>query len=336
MSNPHDQLLLFEQPDREDGAAPAQVDVSFLHKSFCVAGLPLRRLKDPMGTFSRNDDRFALTINPHKFMLPGGTMVEVGVPHGCKARLLIVWAATEVRDPGRRAGDRWLEIGRIKDWLSSIGITPKNGKDGSLVQTKDQLVRLAFAQFTMVLKGANSESLFKRDNLIEGGSFPENDLELYAKDRIDLMKWPQGIELSHVAYDRFTNHGIPVPTSRLAKIAHSAMAIDIFLFLCYRLPLIPPGEEELVSWRHLIAQFGSNEAPSKFRENFTSSIRNALDAYPEANVDLTPEGLRLRYSDPAELRRAFIALPGKNTTAQKVKRLRYRAPKPTEESLPLS
>ena len=65
-----------------------------------------------------------------------------------------------------------------------------------------------------------------------------------------------------------------------------------------------------MSWRQLIAQFGSGEAPSKFRETFEGSIKNALEAYPEAEVVLTDEGLRMRYSDPADLRRAFVAMPG--------------------------
>jgi hypothetical protein len=100
-----------------------------------------------------------------------------------------------------------------------------------------------------------------------------------------------------------------VPTARLAEIANSAMAIDIFMYLCYRLPLIPSGESDLLTWRALIAQFGSGESPSKFHDTFQASIRSALAAYSEADVDLTEEGLVLRYSDPAELRRAFIAVP---------------------------
>lgn len=298
--------------------AVQQVDISFLHRSFCLAGLPLRKPKDPDSMFSRNDDRFALTINPARFMLPGGKVCDVGVPWGAKSRLLIVWAATEVKDPGRRPGDRWLEIGRIKEWLTSIGIKVYGD---SLAATKDQLVRLAFSQFTMILKGQNADTLFKRDNLIEAGAFPEDDLALYADNRLDKVRWPRGIELSLKAYERFSNHAIPVPTARLAEIANSAMAIDIFVFLCYRLPLITPQEEELVTWRELIAQFGSNEAPSKFRDTFTVSIKNALQAYPEANVALTDEGLRLRYSDPAALRRAFIAVP-RQTALPEIRRRR--------------
>ena len=59
-----------------------------------------------------------------------------------------------------------------------------------------------------------------------------------------------------------------------------------------------------------MAQFGSTEFASRFKQAFSDSIRRTLDAYPEANVDITGEGLLLRHSDPAELRRAFVAIPG--------------------------
>jgi hypothetical protein len=310
---PYQQLDLWY--DSADQGGPPRVlddmDVSFLHKSFCIAGLPLRAPKNPKEPYTRNDNRFALTIAPNSFMLPGGEMVHVGIPYGPKSRLLAMWMATEVRDHERRPDNRWLEIGRVTHWLRSIGVEPVSGRRGSLNAVKDQLVRLAFSQFTMVMKnGTVGDTMFKSDRLIESSVFEDGDFELYLRGDLGKMAWPKGIELSERAFDRFRKYSIPVPTARLAKIAHSAMAIDIFAFLCYRLPHLSPRETELVTWRQLISQFGSGETPSKFRETFEASIRCALDAYPEANVDLRlKEGLLMRWSDPAELRRAFFVVP---------------------------
>src|SRR3954463_15544798 len=91
-------LLFRDLPSSERRRALAEMDISFLHKSFCVVGLPLRAPKKVSEPFTRNDDRFALTVTPHRFMLPSGRMVDVGVPFGPKARLLAMWMATEVRD----------------------------------------------------------------------------------------------------------------------------------------------------------------------------------------------------------------------------------------------
>jgi hypothetical protein len=304
---PHEQQIMFEDLPAAQRSRVI-LDVSFLHKSFCIAGLPLRAPKDVEKAFSRNDDTFALTVTPLSVTIPGRGEIKPGVPFGPKARLLAMWMATEVRDKSRSSGDRWLEFGKVMEWLSSIGIKPYSR---NLDATKEQLVRLSFSAFTMFSKGADGNEHFKNDVLIEGGTFGAGDLELFVDGKYGQMNWPKGLELSYRAYDRFSNHSIPVPTSRIARIAHSAMALDLFLFLCYRLPLLGPREQDLVSWRQLIAQFGNGEAPSKFKVSFENSIKNALEAYPEANVELTDEGLRMRYSEPADLRRSFyVVLPG--------------------------
>jgi hypothetical protein len=329
--DPHRQLLLFESGTPQPTGGESRLDVSFLHKSFCVAGLPLRRPRETMEVYSRNDDRFALTIHPHKIILPGGAPCEIGVPWGAKGRLLIMWANTEVKDPARRQDDRWLEIGRIKEWMAQVGIKI-NGLN--IAATKDQLIRLAFSQFTMVLRDAAS-TLFKADRLIEGGVFPDDDLVHYARGEMDKVRWPLGLELSQKAFERFSNNAIPVPTARLAEVSNSAMAIDIFMFLCYRLPLLGQQESQMVPWRDLIAQFGNREAPSKFRDTFNASIKAALRAYPEAKVDLTHEGLVLHYSDPAELRRAFVAVR-RPAIEKRRRQLRNRTAKPGEDNAALA
>lgn len=316
------QLSLWEQtllrPDapasgtRRGVAAPldGRMDVSFLHKGFCIAGLPLRRPKNTMEPWNRRDGRFSLTVEPARFVLPNGRQIEVGVPFGPKARLLSMWLATEARDPRRSSGDRWMEMGRITEWLQAVGLPVTGGERGSIGPTKDQLVRLSFPIFTMFLNGDDGGHVFKRESLIEGGAFKDDDLELWASRGHSAMRWPEALMLSQNAYDRFTRHSIPVPTARLRQVAHNAMAIDILVYLCYRLPLITHGESELLTWRDLMAQFGSSEFASRFKQAFSESIKRTLDAYPEANVEMTGEGLVLRHSDPAELRRAFIAVPG--------------------------
>lgn len=295
------QLSLFEPEEAPVPSDGPHLDVSFLHKSFCLAGLPIR---DPRSmSYARTDSRFSLTINGQRLALPGGTQVDVNVPWGAKSRLLLVWATTEAQSPSRRDDDRWLEIGKIKEWLGQIGV-PANARN--LVNAKDQLFRISFASFTMVMKDKANGDFFRSDKLIEGGVFADGDLNHYASGDFSKVRWPQGLLLTQKAFSRFRNDGIPLPTARLAQIANNAMAIDLFVFLCYRLPTVPKGETDLVKWRDLHAHFGSSGHHSKFRSDFSASISAALNAYPEAKVDLTDEGLVLHHSDPAELKKAFL------------------------------
>lgn len=305
------QLTLWEQYLLQEASSKeGHMDVSFLHKGFCIAGLPLRRPKDSGAVWSRHDGRFSLTVEPARLVLPDASNIQIGVPYGPKARLLAMWLATEARDHRKQAGDRWIEMGRITEWLRAVGLPVTGGERGSIGPTKEQLLRLAFSNFTMIMKGDDA-AFFKRETLIEAGAFRESDLEVWAQGRPSDMRWPEGLMLSHNAYERFTHHSIPIPTMRLRQVANNAMAIDILAYLCYRLPMIGPTSTELMRWQDLTAQFGSGEKfSSHFKRAVSESIRKTLEAYPEANVEMTSEGLLLRHSDPADLRRAFVAIPG--------------------------
>ena len=318
MTGAGDQLSLWTQDlvaasrdnfSREGG----QLDVSFLHRGFCIMGMPLRQPKDSLRPFSRHDGRFALTIEPASVTHPDGGLINIGVPFGPKARLIAMWMATEVQNPRRTTTDRFLELNGITDWLEALGIPARGGATGSIAATKDQFMRLAFSTFTMVLRGPNSEELFKRESLIESGIFGSDDLARYRAGHVSQMAWPRVIALTHNTYDRFLNDAIPIPTVRLREVANNAMAIDILVYLSYRLPTLGRDDSAMLTWRDLMAQFGTGSAgefASKFKDTFRQSIRRAIEAYPEAHIEITSEGLVMRYSDPVDLRRAFIAFPG--------------------------
>ena len=309
------------------------LDASFLSRSFCLSGLPLRKQFERDKTtkkaaepprestvFIRNDERFSLTIGTNPFGLPGGQQLFVGLPYGARARLLILWMTTQARCPGRASGDRWLEIGRLDSWLEQVGIIPH---PESIQSAKDQMIRLAFASFTMLMRKEGLD-YFRSDRLTESAVFAEEDLMHYASGNLSKVRFPLGLELSQKAYQRFTGHDvIPVSTEALRKISNNAMAIDILVYLSFRLPLIEKGESELLTWRKLATQFGSGETKSRFRQVFDASIVKALDAYTGANVDITDEGLILKYS-PVDVRKLFAVSSGKPKDGGPLQRVRSR------------
>jgi hypothetical protein len=201
MATKQEQLLLWEASNAlvlgEVGTPlDGQLDVSFLLNGFCIAGLPLRRPRDNTLVWKRQDERFALTVQAPEIGLPGGSSFIAGLPFGPKARLLAMWLATEAKDPIRRSDDRWIEIGKITDWLRAVGISPEWGPRGSVVATKDQFLRLAFAQFSMVFRREDGFQPFRHETLIEAGVFHDNDLEKVSTGAISDTKWPSGFLLS--------------------------------------------------------------------------------------------------------------------------------------------
>ena len=268
---------LREMSQREE--ADSRIDVSFLHRSYCIAGLPTREPKVPTAVYAKSDGRFALTVHPTTISLPSGNLCDVGVPWGAKARLLILWASSEINEHGRTPGDPWLEIGAINEFLDKVGI-PKGGK--SVAATKEQLIRLAFSSFTMILKDEDDKSLFTNNRLFTAGAFHDEDLEHYREGNHNSVRWPLALKLSPEALRQFTSNAIPIPAERLGMVSNNPTAIDLLVYLCYRLPMLGPNSTELVNWRALNTQFGSQQTIAKFREAFAPAIRAVRAAYPEA------------------------------------------------------
>ncbi len=284
-------------------------DISFLHRGFCHCGMPLRRQEN--GTvWKRSDGHFSFTVTGSTFAAPNGDNVDVGLPFGPKARLLSVFIASEVKNPHRRPDDRTIEFGRVSQWLRDVGATPSSGRTGSIAASKEQIVRLAFANFTMTMDRGDAKTWFHSEKLIESGCLTTGDLEAFALGQYNELSWPDHVVLTHNAHQRMMTQAVPIATQRLQAISNNAAAIDFFVWLSYRLPKIPKGENVLASWSALCTQFGDAPFGSKFKQVYLESIKTALAAYPEANVDITTEGLVLRYSDPSVPRRTFIALPG--------------------------
>ncbi len=326
MDKPATQLMLFgadearrmaltdKDAHRIDVAQAALLDdgrdISFLHKGFCHCGLPLRKQEN--GTvWSKSDGHFSFMVTGSPYTLSNGQVIEIGLPYGSKARLLSVFLASEIKNPNRRPDDRTIHFGRVSQWLRDVGVTPSSGAKGTIQATKEQLIRLAFATFTMTMKGENKTQWFHRESLIEGGCMADGDMESFAQGDYTKLSWPDHVTLTHNAHQRMMTQAIPIATQRLQAIASNASAIDFFVWLSYRLPRIPLGDEILVPWSALCFQFGDAPYASKFKQVYLESIKTALAAYPEANVDITAEGLVLRYSEPSVPRRPMVAVPGK-------------------------
>ncbi|MEI7607844.1 MAG: replication protein RepA [Rhodospirillaceae bacterium] len=294
--------------------AEETLDVSYMSRSFCPSALPLRRqfergstTKREVTTFRRTDQWFSVSVSTKPIHIPGesgGENVHFGLPYGAKARLLILWMATQARALSH-SSDRYMEIGRISEWLEEVGIA---GNPDSVRSAKEQLVRLSVAEFTMSL---TDRSRTRQDsyNLMDSVIFANEDLRAYRDGELGQVRFPLGLKLSTRAYEEFCGPAvIPVSTQALRTIANNAMAIDLYLYLSYRLPSIPPGETEMLTWKKLAKQFGAGETPSRFRLVFLPSLEKALLAYEGANVDIQDEGLVLRFSPPE--RKLFVVSGG--------------------------
>jgi replication initiator protein len=114
------------------------------------------------------------------------------------------------------------------------------------------------------------------------------------------MPMIERLRLSAVFYTELQRHPITVDRAAIRDIQSSPRAIDIYLWLAFRLPALQT--ETAVSWSALWRQFGRERMLRTFRAEFKEPLALALAAYKLAQVEVGERGLVLRPS-PAPVQR---------------------------------
>src|SRR5215218_6243838 len=102
-------------------------DIGFLYSGWAQAALPHRRLADD-AIWQVETDRVTLLVQPGA--RPGKPPVQIGVPYGSRARLILLYLQSEAL----RTGSREIALGRsMNHWLSRLGI-PLGGRSAKDVR----------------------------------------------------------------------------------------------------------------------------------------------------------------------------------------------------------
>ena len=209
-------------------------------------------------------------------------MQPVGIPFGSIARMILLYLQTEAV----KTRSRDIELGRsMNQWLTSLGID-SGGRQYRLV--REQSKRLSMCRLTFFRETANATH-------VSNGSFVR-DAILPTQDDVQLTLWREAVRLDEGFYQSLIDHPMPVREAAIREIGGRSMAIDVYIWLAYRLHHIEKPTP--VSWAALYAQFGGGyQHIRQFRAKFKEPLALALAAYPEAQVMVDETGVTL-YSSP--------------------------------------
>src|SRR4051794_5797904 len=92
-------------------------------------------------------------------------------------------------------------------------------------------------------------------------------------------------------------HCVPVQEAAIRQIGSRSMAIDVYIWLAYRLHRL--DKPTPITWAALYQQFGAGfTLIRQFRARFRETLALALAAYPDAHVSEEEGGLLLYPSPP--------------------------------------
>ena len=279
-------------------------EIGFVYAGWAQASLPHRRLADD-AHWEIQTDRVSLIVQPGLRGVIGGSPVAVGVPYGSRARLIILYLQTEAIRTGRRE----IELGRsLHAWLKRLEI-PIGGK--SMKDVRDQAERISRCRLTFQISTAGRSGLINQ-NILDSAMFVSDE-----GTQDDLFI--ETARLSEGFFEQLQKHPVPIEEAAVKQIANNSMALDVYVWLSYRLHAL--HEARPVTWKALHAQFGRGiTRMDHFKQQFRDTLTLALAVYPDANVDLDGTNGIILKTLPSAGRAADDAVPRSTPTPPGVTR----------------
>jgi Plasmid encoded RepA protein len=216
-----------------------------------------------------------------------GRLVPVGLPFGPKARMILM----HINQQALRQKVPEVEI---QDSLTKfVRRTLELAPHGRNMRTvKEQLARLSAASIRLgVAKDGHAVTVNSQIVTAFDIWFPKDDRQR--------VLWPSTVRLSLDYWESLKAHAVPLDEDHIARLSHSALALDIYAWLAQRLHRVPPGKPAFIPWPALQEQFGMNyDRLRKFREVFRAVLRQVSTVYQSARLEVNSRGLALWHSPP--------------------------------------
>jgi hypothetical protein len=279
---------------------------NFMYSGFALTALPHRAIP-PEKPWVLKTPVVELIVEPGT--IPDGTSnagaagtIPIGVPFGSRARLILLYLQTQAV----RTQNREVELGRsMRNWIERMDVS-SGGK--TYIQVREQAKRLALCRMSFFWKMADSgQHRVKACNVVDDGLLFLDNLNNEDDDRQGRL-WEDRVILGQPFFDMLSNHAVPVSEAAIRALSNNSLALDVYVFLAYRLRAIK--KPTIVSWSSLHAQFGAGfKLVRHFRAHFRGALKEALAVYPDAKVtDEGADGLMLMASQPPIPDREFLRL----------------------------
>jgi Plasmid encoded RepA protein len=261
--------------------AEEEARLGITHAGFAMTSLPHKRID--AAVWRRDGSRTTLLVEAGHDR--DGQLI--GVPYGSIARLILLYLQTEAV----RTNSPEVELGpSMNSWMGRMGMRA-GGKTYQLVS--EQARRISACRLTFFTDHGNGAET--RHN----GAFVQDAITLRGlSDEDQPSFWHDRVRLDDGFWRSLRAHPVPVREEAIRAIGTRSLAIDVYIWLAYRLHAL--AKPTPVSWAAVHAQFGAGfRHVRQIKPTFSDALSLALAVYPEARVDMDRTGLTLHPSPPA-------------------------------------
>jgi hypothetical protein len=201
-------------------------------------------------------------------------LVQLGLPFGPKARMILMHINQQALK--HQTPEIEVQDSLTKFVQRTLKLAP-HGRNMRIV--KEQLARLSAASIRLgVVKDGHALTVNSQIVTAFDIWFP--------KDARQRVLWPSIVRLSLDYWESLKAYAVPLDEDHIARLSHSALALDIYAWLAQRLHRIPVSEPVTVSWAAMHGQFGQGyNRINNFRAAFRVALKEVLTLYRTAHMD---------------------------------------------------
>jgi hypothetical protein len=258
------------------------------YSGFCLTAFPHKRLADA-DVWEKRGHNVTLLVEPGRLKVGPGPAELFGVPYGARARMILIYLQTQAV----RTRSREVRLGRsMRDWMGRMGMAV----GGETVRAlRDQARRISACSikffWTTTDEAGRASDSFERGAIVRNGLFFRDN----EGDQASLFE--DVVTLDEAFYRALSDHPVPLLDSAIRQLSNQSMALDIYVWLAYRLHAL--GQSTSITWASLHNQFGPGfRLVRQFRPHFIDALAAATAAYPDARVEVGESGVTLHPSRP--------------------------------------
>ena len=274
-------------------AAPASRDIGFSHPVFCQCYLPSRRVKQREITLVHGG--ITLQINAGEIWSPANNaFVKADLPYGSAARLVLAHIQNHIIRHHDVKQAAHIDMGSsLRQFLNNYGLG-MSGQQGRQIEQQVNNV----AAMSLRIAGAVDVNGHEQYNIPIA-----TKIEFWReKNTGQLTFWQPSLVVSDTLVTAIKASAIPLDMRAIIALYQSPKAIDLYMWLAYRLPrALDTGEFIPFLGQHGLAHlFGSAKGSNaQFKQRFAGLLDLVLSVYPAARVQLLDSGIKIFYSPPS-------------------------------------
>ena len=267
-------------------ASEAEPDLGFMARLLVLCSLPR--------TNPGNRIRYTRQNGPYTLYMTAGGGNKL--PYGTLPRLLLAWVSTEAV----RTQSRELVLGKsLSGFMRKLGMSDDSGSPrGDRTRLRNQMKRLFGCSVQLIYEDAQMDLI--------ASSFVADRAAFWWNERKpnEPVLFNSKIRLGEDLFNEIIQHPVPLDMNILAALKRSALGLDFYLWLNYRIfPLRAPLR---LSWPMLYRQFGAdpNKANNKrtvddFRTDSLRELKKIKLAWPDLHYATAKGVLILFPSKPS-------------------------------------